>query len=150
MERPEVSPRYRRESLAIAVWLVLTLAYAATLVLASDLGFVRNLERTGGGSVTGWDKLLHASAFFVLGFLLMELMSAAWPVAWRPRIALAACVVGGLYAAFHEGVQAFLPGFTFNPYDFLADVIGAGAGILSVAAWRSVAAMVTGTAAARR
>lgn len=134
--RPETRPSSAtaRRFLLIA-WGAGTVLYAGVLLFASGIPFVRELERAGGGSASGWDKLLHFAAFVVLGTLLSGffsgLRSTSRPV---PAMALAA-VTGSGYATLHEGIQAWIPGFAFNPLDLMADAAGILAAVGAFFTW---------------
>ncbi len=112
----------------VRVLALVTAAYAILMVLASGLPVIRGIERAGGGSATGWDKVLHVAAFSILGFLLCEVVFSLRgrpAYGWRLAVALG---VGAVYATFHEGIQSVLPGFVFKPLDLLSDLAGLGVG----------------------
>ncbi|ABS25725.1 VanZ family protein [Anaeromyxobacter sp. Fw109-5] len=72
------------------------------------------------------DKLLHASAYAVLGALVRGALGGA---RLRPWMALAATVaVGTAYGASDELHQAFVPNRSADPGDLAADALGAAAG----------------------
>jgi hypothetical protein len=100
---PPVSLPPRTNHLA-AGFGVATIAWAILLLLGMGLAEVRAIERAGGGSATGFDKLLHFIAFAILGTLtagfVVELRSAR--SLWVSSVA--SLVVCGAYAVFHEGI----------------------------------------------
>ena len=70
-----------------------------------------------------WDKLAHASFFFIFAFLLSRY--ASLPIALVFALAL---IVGGA----DEIHQSFLPGRVAGWDDWLADVVGASMGLICV------------------
>lgn len=121
--------RLNKRRLYVFGWGAIVLAYATALVLASGLPQARDLELAGGGANTGWDKVLHIVAFFFMGMLLSKFFGVVRfePASAKPIVT--ALAVGSAYAAFHEGLQTWLPGFTFNPVDLLADILGLVLGV---------------------
>lgn len=69
-----------------------------------------------------WDKLAHAAFFFVFALLLARFVSL--PVAFE------VFVLAMLVGAADEIHQAFLPGRVAGWDDWLADVVGAGLGLV--------------------
>lgn len=79
-------------------------------------------------SFPGDDKVVHAGLYAVLGALLRVAVGRT-----GPAIALAAA-----YGASDEAHQAFVPGRDADPFDWIADVVGAVLGATFAArAWRS-------------
>lgn len=77
------------------------------------------------------DKVLHATVFGVLAALL------ALPVRHKSSVALGLCWLGAaLWGALDEVHQGYVPGRTQDPWDWLADAVGALAAVLLVAHWR--------------
>ena len=75
------------------------------------------------------DKLVHLALFAPLALLL-----AAWRVTRRDRPPVAAAWSAGLcllYAAGDELTQQLVPGRSGDPFDFLADAVGTGLGLLA-------------------
>lgn len=68
-----------------------------------------------------WDKLAHATFFFVFALLLSRFISL--PIALVIVLAL-------LVGAADEIHQSFLPGRVAGLDDWLADVVGAGLGVI--------------------
>lgn len=71
----------------------------------------------------GFDKLAHLAEYAVLGFLLAYGQARAGiAVAW-------AVLMGASAGALDEFYQSFVPGRMADPADWIADVLGVGAGI---------------------
>lgn len=76
------------------------------------------------------DKLAHAAAFGILaGLTARAVRGAGWGAA---RILLAAVVAASLYGAIDEWHQSFVPGRDPDPWDWVADTVGALAGAAAV------------------
>lgn len=73
-----------------------------------------------------WDKLYHAGNFGVLAALLYLATGRAW----------LAVLLASLYGVSDELHQAFVPGRSADPADWLADTAGALAAVLLVRLWR--------------
>ena len=119
----------RRQVIARVVWGGLVVGYALALLLATGWKEVRDLERAGGGAELGWDKFLHAAAFFACGLLLTKFFTTLFHARLSPRSFVGASALGSTYGVFHEGIQLWLPGLTFNPLDLLADLLGLFLGV---------------------
>lgn len=128
---PHVSPTLRS-----VLWPSASLAYAIGLLYAITLDKVRQLEQSGGGSLYGWDKLLHATAFLVLGVLVTRSF-ASLEIRRTPfERSLLALLSAGVYAVMHEAVQLWIPGATFNVVDLAANVVGLAVGVGLASRWR--------------
>jgi VanZ family protein len=82
----------------------------------------------------GWDKLVHFSAFAVLG----ALVALAWPAVSKrfgKKQLLSAWIAIAVYAALDEWTQSFV-GRDASVFDWLADAAGAAVG-LAIANWLS-------------
>lgn len=80
----------------------------------------------GPGTFPGADKLVHATVFAAVGFTAVR---AGWP-----RVPVFGVLVA--HAVISEVVQHLvLPGRSGDPLDAVADIVGAGIGVL-LAAWR--------------
>ena len=78
-----------------------------------------------------WDKLSHALAYTVGGWLAASALRVSWPDVPVRRILLAAVVLIAAFGALDEAVQTFTPGRTGGDVgDWLADVVGAITGTL--------------------
>lgn len=105
-------------------------AYGAAAVWVAALFALSSAPLGGGALDFPWrfahdDKLVHAGLYAVLGALL-RLASG--------RVAPAAA--GGLVVGLlDETIQSRVPGRHADPWDVLADVVGATAGALAVAWW---------------
>ena len=132
-------PRGRSPDGARRRWISLALlvAYATALFVGIGLDPIRDLERAGGGAATGWDKALHLIAFLVLG-LLCAAVTLTFLEARLLRVTGLALLIGGTYASVHEGSQAWLPGFAFNPADLVANLLGVLLGVLFAVVLRGV------------
>jgi VanZ family protein len=152
---PIAQPRSSwKGNLLIATWGFVALAYAVAFFLASGTALGRTLERIGGGSSTGWDKVLHASGFFLFGLLAFQFFTVV-QVVWRrsPSLLLpvfAAFFLGCVYAVIHEGGQALFPGLVPEASDVVADVLGLGVAIFLFFLWRSTERVVFGAGAEGR
>jgi VanZ family protein len=69
------------------------------------------------------DKLLHFTAFAILGFLGMGSVRAMTH-GYRPEQAWLVCLVVGLYGIVDEFHQYFIPGRTVDIFDVAADIAG--------------------------
>lgn len=110
-------------------WLFATIVWAVVLYTLSS--FNKTLPE-GGPEIPFFDKILHFGYFFGGGimltthFLLKKGTNASY--FWRVRLPL---IIFALIGALDEYHQTFTPGRSGNdPYDWLADVLGAAAGIL--------------------
>ncbi|HEX7022330.1 MAG TPA: VanZ family protein [Trueperaceae bacterium] len=108
--------RFRFRPRPLAGW-SLSVLWAVTLfVLSSEPNLPGAI-----GLVSPWDKVVHAAAFGLLGFL-VSLATG------RPLVAV---MIASLYGVSDELHQAFVPGRSSDPLDWLADTLGA---VLVVAA----------------
>ena len=79
------------------------------------------------------DKIEHFSAYFFLGLLLsMTLLFQNKFLKIKKYFAFFAGFIIGLYAALDEIHQIFIPGRDCELFDWTADIIGAGIGILLI------------------
>ncbi|MDP6462253.1 MAG: VanZ family protein [Gemmatimonadota bacterium] len=98
------------------------LLWAAVILGASS---VQDLRTTHEG-IAIRDKLAHFGEYFVFGWLLSGTFDRQ---AWTPRRAFAwTLFFGALMGALDEFYQGFVPGRQQDPFDFLADTLGAAAG----------------------
>jgi VanZ family protein len=93
------------------------LCYFAAIYLVSG-------QRVPGGTGPGWDKLLHAAAYWVAGMLALRASHGAWASPRLGATLLALSVVIG-YGGFDETHQSWVPGRDASVADWLADVVGA-------------------------
>jgi len=81
------------------------------------------------GPIDHFDKVIHASAYALLAFVLVGVLSVRrgyqrqFPV-WVGTLCVA-------YAALDEYTQSFVPGRTADVMDLAADAAGAAAGLLA-------------------
>lgn len=78
-----------------------------------------------GPQIPGIDKLVHASLYGVLAFLVGQAMSTH-----AMRALLMATLAIGIFAAADEWHQRWIPGRGADPMDWLADLAGATIGFL--------------------
>lgn len=110
--------------LRIAAWIAFA-GWAGGIFYSSSLTGVEIAEF----EITLSDKALHFAAFAAGGILLA--LALRWSVAWPDKavawFAIAALV---LYGAFDEAHQLFTPHRSgADPLDWLADALGAAAGV---------------------
>ena len=135
-------PRPPRPGAFLALlWGLVVLAYGVAFFLASGTSLGRTLENVGGGSATGWDKVLHATGFFLLGLLLFQFFMTVQGV-WRRSVspflpAAVTLLLGSAYAGIHESGQALFPGLVPEASDVLADIAGLALAVLLYALWWS-------------
>ena len=82
------------------------------------------------------DKLVHAALYGTLGFLTARALAAARGGLAARRLALALAAIAG-FAAFDEWHQDFVPRRSSDRLDWLADVVGATAGLVVTTTLRS-------------
>jgi VanZ family protein len=107
-------------------WQLLLLAFA---LISAYFAFVPVAPRV---AVSLGDKLNHLAAFAAMGLA----AALAQPASWRHHRTAAVGLVA--YGAFIEIVQSALPTRSADAADLLADILGAAAGLLLVAALRRV------------
>lgn len=86
--------------------------------------------------VPGMDKLVHFAAYAVLALAL-----ALWPKTktWLQhplRTAFIIIAIASVYGGVDELHQSYVPGRDASMYDWLADTLGAGFGVLVFGWWR--------------
>jgi VanZ family protein len=85
------------------------------------------------------DKVLHASAYAGLAATIVWAWTrGAWASAGARHL-VGAVGASALYGVSDEVHQMFVPPRTADPYDLLADVLGACAGAIAVWAWGIIA-----------
>jgi VanZ family protein len=77
------------------------------------------------------DKFLHAGAYGLLGILFYRAYRSRWPNASGWAMANASLVSAALYGLSDEIHQYFVPGRSADPWDWLADTIGAMLGVIA-------------------
>lgn len=93
-----------------------------------------SLPRVPGPDVAGFDKVSHLVAYGVLGMLLLRgFRGARHARFWRA--AAWTLLVGGLYGAFDELHQSWIPGRTTDLLDFAADLAGLVLAVVAVWTW---------------
>lgn len=82
------------------------------------------------------DKLLHVVVFLVFAILIYRAIIVQKRSAILSRYPLASTfIISFFYALFDEVHQYFVPGRILDPFDLLADITGAGLGILACWLW---------------
>ncbi len=81
-------------------------------------------------SVEGADKALHFAAYAGLGVLFARAYRARWPGLSGWGLGNLSLLSAALYGLLDEIHQAFVPGRSADPADWLADSLGAAAGVL--------------------
>ncbi|RME84505.1 MAG: VanZ family protein [Zetaproteobacteria bacterium] len=75
------------------------------------------------------DKLMHMSAYAVLGGIAAAWRHARWPGLEPMAGALAAWAIAAGYGVVDEWHQSFVPGRAADPWDALADAVGAACAV---------------------
>jgi VanZ family protein len=81
----------------------------------------------------GQDKVFHAGAYSVLGFLILGAIKPAGHAHSQGQILLAAGLAAG-YGLFDEFHQYFVPGRSADTFDVIADAAGGMLGVLLMVA----------------
>ena len=106
------------------IWLPVMLWAAMIFALSSMPDLTPNVELFPYS-----DKLAHFMLYAPLGYFLMRATSLhSGPMQDHPL--LWAVILGVLYGLADEIHQAFVPGRTMDPFDWLADGLGVVAGVL--------------------
>lgn len=100
--------------------------YAAAIFAVSSLPKPPPLP-----SVEGADKALHFVAYAGLAFLFARAYRAYWPGLSGWGLGNLSLLSAALYGLLDEIHQAFVPGRSADPADWLADSLGAAAGTLA-------------------
>lgn len=125
MGHADSAPRYRR-------WLFVVLAiYWIALFISTHvpLSEVEGLPEHA-------DKGMHFGAYAGLAFLLGLYLGAGRPMRWRRYLAAFGIVIG--YGVLDELLQIPLESRSGDPYDLLADAIGAAIGLGALFVVRTV------------
>lgn len=99
-----------------------------TAIWAGMIAVISLLPAQAAITSSLWDKLEHGLAFFVL-YALMGLGRLA-------RTDLKIWLVAAGYGVVIEFAQLFSPGRYADPFDALADAIGAFFGVVAIRLWR--------------
>ena len=89
-----------------------------------------NLTVPNGLSISG-----HSGAYFGLAVLVVRALAGGLPRRIGVRLAATAILISIAYGISDEVHQAFVPGREADPYDVVADAIGALAGTIACWAW---------------
>jgi VanZ family protein len=109
--------------------LVPALAWAALILVLTSLPG-RALPTV---PIAHLDKVVHLSLYAVLA----ALAASAVPAGRRLRALVVVLAAASAYGAFDEWHQQFVPGRSDDRYDWIADTVGAGVGVLFIAAARA-------------
>jgi VanZ family protein len=77
------------------------------------------------------DKVLHAGGYGLLGILFYRAYRSLWPNASGWSMANASLLSAAFYGLSDEIHQYFVPGRSADPWDWLADTIGAMLGVVA-------------------
>ena len=91
------------------------------------------------------DKVLHIGGYSLLGFLFFRAYRSSWPSASGWRTANASLLSAGFYGMTDEIHQYFVPGRSADPWDLVADMIGAMLGVMAYHAWLHLQARWAGS-----
>jgi VanZ family protein len=91
------------------------------------------------------DKVLHMGGYGLLGFLFYRAYRSSWPSASGWRTANASLLSAGFYGMTDEIHQYFVPGRSADPWDWLADMVGALLGVMAYHAWLHLQARWVGS-----
>jgi VanZ family protein len=108
-----------------ARWLPVAL-WVAVILTATSIPAGRS------STLGGADKLAHFTLYFVLGLLTARARPGTPPA----RLAMTVVAIA-LFAAVDEWHQRFIPGRSVEVADWVADVLGASAGIAAFTAYRA-------------
>ncbi|MBD3292074.1 MAG: thioredoxin [Armatimonadia bacterium] len=93
-----------------------------------------SLPKVPGPNVVGIDKVSHLVAYGILGVLLVR--GFRYCQCWRyGRAAAWTLIVGGLFGAFDELHQSWIPGRSTDLLDFAADFAGLTLAVAAVWTW---------------
>lgn len=104
----------------LLLWLP-ALAYMAAIFWMSS----RSDPIPGLRLVGGTDKIAHAAAYSLLGFLLARAFVGSFPTRGLVSMALVGALVGTFYGVTDELHQTFVPGRHGNVFDVAANTLGA-------------------------
>jgi VanZ family protein len=85
--------------------------------------------------IPGLDKVLHAGGYGLLGILFYRAYRSRWPNASGWATANASLISAALYGLTDELHQSFVPSRTADPWDWLADTLGALLGVAAYGGW---------------
>lgn len=108
------------------------LAWAAAILVVTSIPGAE-LAPVAPFSFPGADKLVHATLYGVLGWLVARAHGAA-QASQRDIVIMLACIA--LFAAADEWHQTYIPGRSTEPLDWLADSLGATCGVAAFAVRR--------------
>jgi VanZ family protein len=106
-------------------WLPL-IAYCLILFLQSSSESTVDLP-----AIEHADKVVHAGAYGLLGILFYRAYRSRWPNASGWTMANASLLSASFYGLSDEIHQYFVPARSADPWDWLADTIGAMLGVVA-------------------
>lgn len=105
--------------------------WGATIFIMSSIPDRENKIDLSSGSFIRMDYLIHFGLFFILSMFFV-FWKTNQELVLRRRHLISILLFGTLFALIDEWHQQFIPGRSFNFFDFLADVTGLFAGALAV------------------
>lgn len=99
------------------------MAWASLILIATSIPIPGTFA---SASPSGADKVVHGALYAVLAWLSSRAAGVS-----SARAAVAVAVATAVFAAFDEWHQTLIPGRTPVVADWIADVLGAGAGVLA-------------------
>jgi VanZ family protein len=86
------------------------------------------------------DKVVHIGIYGLLGVLFYRAYRSCWPSASGWAMANASLLSAGFYGLTDEIHQYFVPGRSADPWDWVADTVGAMLGVVAYHLWLYVQA----------
>ena len=99
------------------------IGWASLILIATSIPIPAPLASV---SPSGADKLIHITLYGVLAWL-----TARGVEVWSIRNALVVFILVSAFAAIDEWHQSFIPGRFTSGADLVADILGAGVGVLA-------------------
>jgi len=112
------------------LWLWLPVALDAALIF-----FLSSIPRLPSPPGPFSDKHFHFASYALFATLLVRAFASARLRNVTGRVAIVAILLAALYGATDEIHQMFVPGRSADPYDLLADTLGAAAAAGLLLAW---------------
>jgi VanZ family protein len=112
------------------LWLWLPVALDAALIF-----FLSSIPRLPSPPGPFSDKHFHFASYALFAALLVRALASARLRNVTGRIAIGAILLAALYGVTDEIHQMFVPGRSADPYDLLADTLGAVAAAGLLLAW---------------
>jgi VanZ family protein len=112
------------------LWLWLPVALDAALIF-----YLSSIPRLPSPPGPFSDKHFHFASYALFATLLVRALASGRIRNVTARIAIVATVLAALYGVSDEFHQMFVPGRSADPYDLLADTLGAAAAAGLLLAW---------------